>query len=440
MRRLGFAISAAVIALQDPVPGSGFQVAEPGTGTWNPEPVRAIVSRADLIYTTPVARSEEGLPIGNGRIGAIVWTTPSALTFQINRVDIEPIDLELAGAGADLFTADGTHQRLSIYEGLLDVRAAGVHARMLAWHERDVIAIEIDDRRAVPEPIQINLRMPRPSTVRARDHAAESQIAVNGGRILLSQNFQEGADGGRSAVAIALLGRRTLTRVANESDARIVSPAGRGRVVVLIASAATRDAGQDVAAVALSNLDAAADKSFDDLAGDNAEWWYAFWQLGTVALHSPDGTAEEAADNYHYYLYLMHATVNRLTLRDGPQASDAQRLGEAADALQLALLQSAPDVPGGDSIVHLFPGWPDQWDAQFTLRAQRGFIVTASKRAGRVELVRLRSEAGAIAQVRNPWSATEVVLFRNGKRGQQLKGSVLSFDTEVGEVVEIRGN
>ena len=279
-------------------------------------------------------------------MGTLVWTTPSALKFQINRVDIQPInkdtrsfferntdymggagfvDLELAGAGADVFTADGTSQHLSVYEGLLDVKAAGVTARMLAWHERDVIAIEIDDRRSAPEPIQINLRMLRSAsqyfggamekmladrivTVRTREHTARSQISARDGRILLTQDFEEGTHRAKSAVAIALLGRRTLTRFANETEVRIVSPAERGRVVILIASAASLNADQDVAAAALRNLDAAAAKSFDDLAGDNAEWWHDFWQRGTIALHSADGVADYVGENYHYYLYLMAAT------------------------------------------------------------------------------------------------------------------------------------
>jgi hypothetical protein len=269
------ATGALLVALQ--VPGSAFQV--PGS-------VRAIVSRADRIYTTPVARGE-GIPIGNGRLGAVVWTTPRALKFQINRGDIPPIDLELAGSGADVFIVGGTNQRLSIYEGLIDVKAVGVHARMVAWPERDVIAIEVDDRRAAPEPIQINI--------------TASQIAAKDGRIVLTQNFQEGAHRAKSAVAIALLGRRTLTRVSNETEGRIVSPGERGRMVILIASAATLDPGQDVAAMALGNLDAAAAKSFDDLAGDTAEWWYDFWQNSTIALNSADGT---------YNLYLMRAIRN----------------------------------------------------------------------------------------------------------------------------------
>src|SRR5215471_1078926 len=49
---------------------------------------RALVSRADLDYKQPASRSEEGQPIGNGRVGTLVWTTPSAIKFQINRPDV----------------------------------------------------------------------------------------------------------------------------------------------------------------------------------------------------------------------------------------------------------------------------------------------------------------------------------------------------------------
>ena len=831
---------------------------------------RAVVSRADLVYDSTVDRSEEGIPIGNGRMGTLVWTTPGALKFQINRVDIQPInkdtrsfferntdymggagfvDIELAGAGEDVFPAGGTTQRLSIFEGNLDVKGRGVSARLLAWHERDVIAIEIDDRRAAPEPIQVNLRMLRSAsqylggamekiiadrvvTVRTREHTARSQIAARDGRLVLTQEFEEGEHRAKSAVAIALLGRRTVSRFADETEVRLVSPAERGRFVILIGSAAALDARQDVVPAALANLDAAAVKSFDDIVGENAEWWYGFWQRGTIELQSADGVANYVADNYHYYLYLMGSTSrgafppkfngmlwntagdlrpwgtqhwfanlscyyealfaanridlldpvfsmysgmydasataarqqwgsegiyipetvwhdglarlpddiaaemrdlyllrkpwsersarfleyartghphssrwnwwgdgrwtngawvpterptapfspvnhilgttakiaylywrryeytedaswlrdraypmikgaaefyrhfpnvrkeadgkyhihhvnsnesvmgahdtdedlsamrgifaaairasevlgqdaslrtewqerlanlaplptsahpdalraadyagppvfvrglkptannntgftpdgnslpmwffdlvnlespdkemlsaanatfdrtyragigattpvgvlskwaiagtmlgrveamrflvpnqmraltaerqtaylggrplrNRLTLREGPQALDAQRLGRAAEALQLGLLQSAPGVPGGEPVIRLFPAWPDEWDARFTLRARGGFIVTAAKRGGRVESVQLRSEAGSVARMRNPWGASAVTLFRNGKRSQQLKGAVLLFDTEIGEVVEIRVN
>src|SRR5687767_7152899 len=47
-----------------------------------------LVSRADLVYDKPVRRSEEGMPVGNGTLGGLVWTTPTAFHTQLNRVDV----------------------------------------------------------------------------------------------------------------------------------------------------------------------------------------------------------------------------------------------------------------------------------------------------------------------------------------------------------------
>src|SRR5262249_14530487 len=49
---------------------------------------RALISQADLLYEKPVPRSEDGMPLGNGRMGSLVWTSPTALKLQINRVDV----------------------------------------------------------------------------------------------------------------------------------------------------------------------------------------------------------------------------------------------------------------------------------------------------------------------------------------------------------------
>ena len=97
-------------------------------------------------------------------------------------------------------------------------------------------------------------------------------------------------------------------------------------------------------------------------------------------------------------------------------ASRPRRGGAAARAAAERSRRS-----GGESIIRLFPAWPDEWDAQFTLRARGGFVVTASKRGGRVESVQLRSEAGSVARVRNPWGTQAVTVSRNGKRSHAIE-------------------
>jgi Glycoside hydrolase family 95, C-terminal domain len=129
--------------------------------------------------------------------------------------------------------------------------------------------------------------------------------------------------------------------------------------------------------------------------------------------------------------------ANRMTLREGPQALDAQRLGRAAEALHLALLQSAPPSPGADPVIRVFPAWPKEWDASYALLARGAFLVTSSIQRGRIGFVELESQAGAECRLRNPWGEREVTLYRDGKKSESLKGSLLRFSTRKGERVVV---
>ncbi len=130
--------------------------------------------------------------------------------------------------------------------------------------------------------------------------------------------------------------------------------------------------------------------------------------------------------------------ANRMTLREGPQALDAQRLGRAAEALQLALLQSNPPEPSEDPIIHLFPAWPKDWTARFRLRARGAFLVNASITNGAIDSVVIESQAGAPCVLRNPWGDATVQL-RRGSKATTLSGAMLRFATSPGERVILSG-
>jgi hypothetical protein len=314
------------------------------TGSAAEPDLRALVSDADIRLAEPLARSEEGLPIGNGRTGTLVWTTPSALRLQVNRTDIQPInrdtrsfferhddyccgggfvDVDLGGPG-DVFAPPAFSQHLSVYDGRLGVEGRDVSARLVAWPTEDVIAIEIDDRRDEPQPVEIALRMLRFAsrydgdfessvrdhsvTLRTRNHTAASQLHVRGGSIGLTQEFREGAHLNKSAVAIRVVGRAASPRVPHESEVRLRAQAFSGTLAVLVASASTLQADEDVLATALRRLDAAEARGFTGLVRDNEAWWHAFWSRGYVDLGSADGVADEVERNYHYFLYLMAAS------------------------------------------------------------------------------------------------------------------------------------
>lgn len=284
------------------------------------------------------------MPVGNGRMGSLVWTTPSAIKFQINRCDVFSVDastvsfpyedsdyasgcgyvdINMVSAGSDVFTSPNFNQHLGIYDGIMTAKGSGLTARVLAWNSHDVMAIEIDDQREHPEPINIDLRMLRYATqyfpdmnwqmttnhavtVRTANHYATSQLHARDGVILLTQRFVEKQYFDSSAIAIAVAGRDARPRFLNESTVQLSAMPGVGKFTIFISSAATFDRNQDVGDLALKELNAArAKRDFAGVVSDNAKWWHDFWQKGYVAMHSEDGQADFVGANYLYFLYLM---------------------------------------------------------------------------------------------------------------------------------------
>ena len=287
---------------------------------------RSLVSRADLHYDTPAARSEEGLPIGNGRMGTLAWTSPTALRFQINRVDVFSndsrtnsfverhsdyccgvgfVDVDFVDFGEDVFPREHAEQHLSVYDGLLTVKGRGVSVRALAWHDKDVIALSIKDKRPNPVPIKTHLRMLRPPVVNTGSHTARSELSTRKDRIILRQEFTEADYYSSAGLAVAVLGRAVKAKSVNPHEMVLTAAPGQGAFTVLIASAVSFDRSDDTVASALGQLDAAAEQGFDGLLRTNRSWWREFWARSFVHLESDDGVADYVEANYNYFLYLM---------------------------------------------------------------------------------------------------------------------------------------
>ena len=104
----------------------------------------------------------------------------------------------------------------------------------------------------------------------------------------------------------------------------------------------------------------------------------------------------------------------------------------AAAAVQEMLMHTCRGVN------HLFSGAPASWEhVSFDgMRTAGAFLVSASRSGGRVEEVRVRSEAGGVLRLANPW-AGEARVERDGGRSTALGGRVLDIATEVGEEIRL---
>ena len=305
--------------------------------------LRALISRADLHYDTPAPRSEDGMPLGNGRMGTLVWTTPQSLRFQVNRNDVYGIDSSTTSflernsdycggtgfveidLGGEVLTPPYFEQHLSVYDGVMTVRGADVTARLLASPAADLIAVEIDDARETPQRIVVGLRFLRyvsaqpgedfedrveenANVVRTLEHTATSRLHSDRDAIALTQRFEEHGYVNVSALSARVAGRRARAHLPNETEVRYVIPAARGKVRVLLSSAAGFARNDRVRAAADRATETAARREQDEIVRETSDWWHEYWSRGFVDLRSSDGTAEYVADNYHYFLYLMAAS------------------------------------------------------------------------------------------------------------------------------------
>ena len=298
---------------------------------------RSVVSRADLIYQTPARTSVEGLPIGNGVMGTLVWTSPSAIHFQINRIDVfsnnkdhkggwtggtagacASITVELAGRPPFEWSGKDIRQRLSLYDA--EVSIAGntydmhwgqsIRVRCFISAVSDVLVLEVVDERPHPKPLRLTVSdWKSQAEIRSGDNVARRKFADAAGKILLEQQFEEEKYFCSSAVAAQVVGVDTPPEVADEMSRTIVVPAKKGPRTILISSAAARSPQEDVGAAATKLLDQASRRTYDDLHDEHARWWAGFWSRSTfVHITSSDGIGEFMERVRTLHLYNMAAT------------------------------------------------------------------------------------------------------------------------------------
>ena len=285
---------------------------------------RNIVSAASLTYDKPASRSEEGMPVGNGTMGSLVWTTPSAIRLQLNRVDVFAnnsasnnfyerhtdycggtgfVDLDFLTA--DVFTGKAFRQHLSPYDGLVTVEGSHVKTRVLAWNEQDVMAVEVEDDRPGQERVHVKLRALRSPVTRKGNHTAISKLRVIDNRIVLTQEFREDGYYCASSVVMEIVGEEAKGMLENETTLRLSVGPGGNKFTILMASAASFDPDEDVIAQCNKKLAAAKARGFQGLLQSNKSWWKNFWERSFIHMNSGDASASLIEENYYYYLYVM---------------------------------------------------------------------------------------------------------------------------------------
>jgi hypothetical protein len=128
---------------------------------------------------------------------------------------------------------------------------------------------------------------------------------------------------------------------------------------------------------------------------------------------------------------------NRLRLREGPGATDAEHLGGLSAGIHSTLLNSSDDDDGKPLIEVFTATWPRSWDCAFELLAHGGFVVSSSLKDRQIQFINVRSPLGGPCRITNPWPQEQVTLYRNNAKAKAAEGDVLSFDTAKGELIQL---
>jgi len=298
----------------------------------NPQPLlkvdhRALVSRSDLVYGSPAETPLEGQPVGNGAMGTMVWTVPGGVRLQINRCDVFAVNrnhdgrqasaTDYCGACAQISVDLGGQpfragesfaQRLSLYDAECAIAGEDVTVRCLVSSAGDVLALEVDDGRELPQPVRVTVSMWRPPEVRTGGHLASYRFDDADDRVLIVQQFDQGDHHCASAVAAAVVGAQEHVDEIGGRARTLASPARRGKTLVLITSAASWSRPDDAGDESVRLLAEASSRSYEELRQEHARWWSSFWARTSVHLTSADGAADFMERVRTLHMYYMAAS------------------------------------------------------------------------------------------------------------------------------------
>jgi hypothetical protein len=285
----------------------------------------------ELTLTSPAPTPVAGHPIGNGRMGTMVWTTPDTIELQINRVDVFAVSRHTRGRRFDADDPSTDYggacgrisirvgdapfapgpaftQRLSLEQARCTISGEGVQAECWVAADHDVLVVTLNDARDNPAPVEVTLQMWRAPEVRHGEHSAVYDFRDLPEGLAVVQVFREDEYRCASAVAVGSAGGEVQTAT-DERARTLCLPASRGTRQILIASAASWEEANDPAQAAQALLDLAdSPGGLQALSEGHLRWWQDFWQRTAVKISSPDGTGERAVRDRQLYLYHMAST------------------------------------------------------------------------------------------------------------------------------------
>ena len=300
----------------------------------------AYLSKHDLVYESPPEVPFDGIPLGDGETGALLWTSGDAVRFELGRSDLwddgperpfdpwgaedEEVATALRAAGSltlnaglpifDRFYLDDFQLRLQLFGATARMRTKTPlgSAEMEAFACRaakrgEPGVLVVDYRDELTEPVSREVSLERWGTrvfghwyrLVRRDASlglGGTSSGVDGDVAWLSQETRSGT----FAVAMCATGDATSCERVHSREVKLSTPPAESAGVTLFVAVASSEAHGDPVAAASEAVKAARKAGIEALRQRHAARWSDFWRRSFV--HLPDEYVENLWYLNHYIM------------------------------------------------------------------------------------------------------------------------------------------
>ncbi|MBT9332432.1 glycosyl hydrolase family 95 catalytic domain-containing protein [Paracidobacterium acidisoli] len=281
-----------------------------------------VVGRSDIVLGQPNLKPAQAMPLGNGTLGAAVWSA-DGLTVQLNRADTlpdrdSPGQVVIPGLSA-VTQAKDYSGRLDLYNGEFKESGNGMKATVFVQPHTDTLIVDVTGADPkTPQTVQLKLWAPR-----------TPKASIEGQTGLLAQSWIDNKNPGSSGrpfgslAAVTALGQNVSAAVTDPLTITVsVKPYADGHFRVIVASPHYdgRESAASLIHPALADTSAIAHR----------EWWHGFWDhAALIRISSADGSGEYMENLRHIYLFA--AVAEKGSEYPGTQAGVADMLSSARD-------------------------------------------------------------------------------------------------------------
>jgi alpha-L-fucosidase 2 len=262
-----------------------------------------IIGRSDVVLQRPNQEPSQAMPLGNGRLGAAVWSA-NGLTVQLNRVDTLPdrvpvARVELPGL-VSITGAKDYSGRLDLHNAEFQEHGGGIRATVFVDASSDNLVIDVTGANpADTDTVKLSLAPPR---------APKAEVA--GDTAILSETWlddkQPGASGRSfgSLAAVTAEGRDLSARVEDAYSVAVsFRPFADGHFRIVVA-APHFDASAGPAATVANQILSRISRDEKVSIAEHRNWWHDFWQRADyMKITSADGSGEYMENLRALYLY-----------------------------------------------------------------------------------------------------------------------------------------